>query len=44
MFFRAKPANGAPSAVGTDMSTIHLSIFVIEPDDVACEAEEGRMI
>jgi hypothetical protein len=43
-FFNARPANGAPFAVGTDMSTIHLFILVIEPEDVAREAEEGRIM
>jgi hypothetical protein len=42
--FKARPAKGAPSAVGTDVSTIHLFSFVREPDEVAREADTGRMI
>lgn len=44
IFFMAKPANGAPSAVGADMSTMHLLNLVSEPDEVAREAEVGRMM
>jgi hypothetical protein len=44
IFFRARPANGAPSVVGADISTMHLLNLVREPDDVAREAEVGRMM
>jgi len=44
MFFNARPAKGAPFVEGTDISTIHLFICVIEPEAVALDAEEGRII
>jgi hypothetical protein len=44
IFFNARPANGAPFVVGTDMSTIHLFSLVIEPDAVARDADEGRIM
>jgi len=44
MFFKARPANGAPFVVGTDMSTMHLFRLVMEPEEVAREADEGRMM
>jgi hypothetical protein len=44
MFFNASPAKGALFAVGTDMSTIHLLSLVKEPEEVARDAEEGRMM
>jgi hypothetical protein len=44
IFFRARPAKGAPFAVGADISTMHLLSAVKEPEAVAREAEDGRMI
>jgi hypothetical protein len=44
MFFSASPAKGALFAVGTDISTMHRLSLVNEPDDVALEAEEGRIM
>jgi hypothetical protein len=44
MFFKARPANGAPSVVGADISTMHPFNLVREPDEVAREADEGRMM
>jgi hypothetical protein len=44
IFFKASPAKGVLFAVGTDMSTIHLLSLVKEPEDVARDAEEGRMM
>jgi hypothetical protein len=44
MFFNARPANGALFAVGTDMSTTHLFSLVRDPEEVAREAEEGRIM
>lgn len=44
MFLIVKPANGSPSTVGIDMSTTHRRRFVSEPDDVACAAEDGRIM
>jgi len=42
--FTVKLANGAPLAVGTDISTIQRFRFVRAPPDVARDAEEGKMI
>jgi hypothetical protein len=44
MFFNIRPAKGALFAVGTDISTIHLLSLVKDPEDVAREAEEGKMM
>jgi hypothetical protein len=44
MFFNIRPAKGALFAVGTDISTIHLLSLVNDPEDVAREAEEGKMM
>ena len=44
IFLIVKPANGSPSIVGIDMSTTHRRRFVSEPDDVACAAEDGRIM
>ena len=44
MLFNARPANGAPDTVGTDISTIQRLRSVKEPEEVACEADGGRMI
>jgi hypothetical protein len=44
IFLNESPANGAPFDVGTDMSTIQFLRFVNEPEEVACAAEEGRMM
>lgn len=44
IFLKASPAKGAPLAVGTDISTMHLLSLVTEPDEVARDADEGRMM
>lgn len=44
MFFNARPANGAPDTVETDMSTMQRLRSVKEPEEVACDADGGRMI
>jgi hypothetical protein len=44
ILFSIRPANGAPLAVGTDMSTMQPASFVREPEDVACDADDGRMM
>ena len=44
MFFSVRPAKGAPSLVGADISTMHPRNLVRDPDEVAREADDGRMI
>lgn len=44
MFFRARPAKGVPSAVGADISTMQPFKLVRDPDEVARDAEDGRMM
>jgi hypothetical protein len=44
MFFSVMPANDAPCSVGIDISTMLLVRLVRELEDVAWEAEEGKMI
>jgi len=45
MSFKTRLANGAPvAAVGADISMMHPWMFVTVPDDVARDAEEGKMI
>ena len=44
IFLIVKPANGSPSTVGIDMSITHRRRFVSEPDEVACAAEDGRIM
>jgi hypothetical protein len=42
--FNVRPANGAPLVVGTDISTMQLLSFVTAPEEVALEADEGRIM
>lgn len=44
MFLRTRPGNGAPVAVGMDMSTIHRFKSVKLPAAVALAADDGRMM
>ncbi len=44
MFFNVRPAKGWPLTVGTDKSTTQRLREAREPGDVACAADEGRMI
>jgi hypothetical protein len=44
MFFSARPAKGFPLAVEMDMSTMHLVRSVRDPEDVACDADDGKMM
>ncbi len=44
MFFRARLANGAPPAVGTDISTMHDVRFFKAPAEVARDAEVGSIM
>lgn len=44
IFFKARPGNGRPCAVGTDMSTMQHFKSVKLPAEVALAADEGRMM
>ena len=44
IFLIVNPANGSPSTAGIDISTTHRRRFVSELDEVACAAEDGRMM
>lgn len=44
IFLSARPAKGFPLAVEIDISTMHLVRSVSDPEDVAWDAEDGRMM
>ena len=44
IFFIVRPANGWPLVVGVDISITQFRRAVSEPEEVLCEADEGKIM